>query len=193
MPRQNLGILIGSGFGLIYVLVNAGPLPAGPAWSLRVAAALAFLAIVVIALRSPDAGSAAEQSGLTPAGQPRRASFGFYYRIVVAAEVIIGVAGLRVINGPLHSSQIAVAWVSLVVGVHFVALAFVWRQPVFHLLGATVAGCGLLGFALALLLGSGADRVPIAVVSGVLPGAVLLAGGWLGLAGYRRVPADRAA
>lgn len=61
------------------------------------------------------------------------------------------------------------------VGVHFVALAAVFREPFFHWLGAAIAVCGLAGLALA---GAGAAQPPITVLSGVVPGALLLASGW---------------
>jgi hypothetical protein len=41
-----------------------------------------------------------------------------------------------------------VAWVS-VVGAHLIALALVWRNPLFHWLGAALLGCGVVGLALA--------------------------------------------
>ncbi|MDQ2707870.1 MAG: hypothetical protein M3Z25_09635 [Actinomycetota bacterium] len=42
---------------------------------------------------------------------------------------------------------------------------------------AAVTGCGVIGLA---LVAAGASAVPVAAVSGVLPGALLLAFGWWG-------------
>lgn len=58
-------------------------------------------------------------------------------------------AGLAVLNGPLDAPQAGVAWVCLVVGAHFTAPASLWKQPLFHWLGAALAVCGVLGLVLA--------------------------------------------
>jgi hypothetical protein len=54
-------------------------------------------------------------------------------------------AGLAVLNGPLDAPQAGVAWVSLVVGVHFFALAVAFAEPFFHRLGGAITVCGLAG------------------------------------------------
>ena len=60
--------------------------------------------------------------------------------------------GLAVLNGRLHAPQAAVTWVSLVVGVHFLALAVLWKLAFFHWLGAAIALCGAVGLVLAATL-----------------------------------------
>lgn len=97
--------------------------------------------------------------------------------MVVAAEAGALFGGLAVLNGVLGLPQAGVAWVSVVVGLHFFPLAAVFRQPYFHLLGAIITGCGAVGL---VLVAVGADETPIAVVSGVLPGVVLLMFAWWG-------------
>jgi hypothetical protein len=72
-----------------------------------------------------------------------------------------------------------VAWVSVVVGVHFVVLAAIWRLWLFRLLGAAIALCGIAGLTAAVL---GTPMAVIAVVGGVLPGVLLLAAGYGGAA-----------
>lgn len=79
--------------------------------------------------------------------------------------------GLVVLNGPLHLPHAAVAWISTVVGVHFIALAVVWRQFFIHWLGAALMLCGVIGLVLAA---AGSVVWGIDLVAGVLPGAVLL-------------------
>ena len=69
------------------------------------------------------------------------------------------------------------AWVSVVVGVHFFALAALWRVSLFRWLGAAIAVCGLAGLAAA---GLGASSAVVATMGGVLPGALLLAAGYQG-------------
>ena len=91
--------------------------------------------------------------------------------MVVAGEVLGTLVGLAVLNGPLDAPEAAVAWVSFVVGLHFFALAVVWRQPLFHRLGAALAACGAVGLVLAA---AGSDASWIDAVGGVAPGAVLL-------------------
>lgn len=170
MPGQKIGSAIAAAFGLIYVLVNSGSLP--PAWTLtlRVLAAVAFVAILVAVFGA--SGYHGEQHG----GQERR-GFGRAYWLVVAAEVIALFLGARVLNGPLDAPQAGVAWVSLVVGVHFFALAVVFGQRFFHWLGGVITACGIVGLVLAF---TGAAEPAIALIAGVLPGAVLLGFGWWG-------------
>ncbi|MFE2928998.1 hypothetical protein, partial [Streptomyces goshikiensis] len=101
--------------------------------------------------------------------------FGRRYRYVVAAEALVGVAGLVVINTVLHTPRATVGWIALVVGVHFFGLAAVWRMPALHRLGAGLSGCGAAGLALAA---AGAPQAVVAAVAGVLPGALLLGSAW---------------
>ncbi len=71
------------------------------------------------------------------------------YWLVVVAEVGAIAAGLVVLNGPLHAPQAAVAWIALVVGIHFIALAVVWNLLFFNGLGAALMLCGVAGLVLA--------------------------------------------
>ena len=173
--EQRLGCLIGACFGLVYVLVNSGELSGGAAVPLRVAGVLAFLA-VLYQLRGAEPAKAEAPDAGTRA--PRM--FGRGYRLVVAAEVVAGIAGLVVLR-VLDASEAGVAWVSVVVGLHFVGLAAVWRQPPLRLLGLAITACGVVGLAIAAF---GGGRAPIAAVGGVLPGALLLLGA---LSATRRV------
>lgn len=111
MPGQRIGSLIAAAFGLIYVLVNAAPLSTGRTLTLRVPAAAAFVAVILAVFRS---GVRSRDRG----GQERRV-FGRGYRFVVVAEFVALFVGARVLSGPLHAPEAGVAWVSVVVGVHF--------------------------------------------------------------------------
>jgi hypothetical protein len=162
MTSPKLGVLIGSLFGLVFVEVNSGALPTGVATLLRVVGVLAFL-LVLVGLRRP--------SHPTEVGQPVGIGFGRGYWVVVAAEVIAIVAGVWLLGGPLDTPEAGVAWVALVVGLHFVALAVVWAQRIFGWLGGSIAVCGVLGLVLAF---SDAPKAAIHSVGGVLPGALLL-------------------
>lgn len=174
--QQRLGITIGTAFGLVFVLVNAGVLPSPWPTVLRVAGALAFVGVQVAlqaAARRP-----------VPAG-PGGVAFTRGYWLVVVLEAVALVVGLQVLARVLDAGEAGVAWVSLVVGVHFFALAAVWREVSLHLLGGALAVCGAAGLLLAL---TGAGEAAVATVGGVAPGFVLLAGGALAAASAVRVP-----
>jgi hypothetical protein len=162
MTPQKLGLLIGAVLGLVFVLVNSATLPTGIATVLRVAGIAVFL-LVLVAIRRPSRPAAADGAG--------GMGFGPGYWLVVGAEVIAIVVGVRLLSGPLDVPDAGVAWVALVVGLHFVALAVVWGQPSFHWLGGSIALCGAVGLALGF---AGSPTAAVHTVGGVLPGALLL-------------------
>jgi hypothetical protein len=158
--------LIGAVFGLIYLLVNSGSLPSDAAIPLRSIGVVAFIVVLVaVARASADA---------QPTG-PR--GFGPGYWPIVAGEAVALAVGLSLINGPLGVSKAAVGWVSFIVGAHFVALAVVFEERLYLWLGVAIGSCGLAGLGMAAL---GTGPAPIAAVSGVIPGCVLLASGCWG-------------
>ena len=61
-PGQRLGSLIGGGFGLIYVEVNAGALAAPAAAALRIAGGVAFAGLVVLLAARRDPGAPARSA-----------------------------------------------------------------------------------------------------------------------------------
>lgn len=168
-PGSRLGSFIGGVFGLIYVEVNAGDLGASAATLLRIAGVVAFGGLLALL--------AVERRSGTPVTSAARDGFGSRYFLVVAAEVAAIPAGSVLLNGLFHLHDAVVAWVSVVVGVHFIVLAAVWHMPWFRLLGATIALCGLAGMAAA---GFDKSSAAIATVGGILPGALLLAASYLG-------------
>lgn len=176
MRGQRIGSLVGAVFGLIYVLVNAGPLPPVAAMALRAAAAAAFCAVLAaLYLRRHDrvADPDADQSGKRGGA----GVFGRAYWIVVAAEVAALAVGLAVLDGPLNVPRAGVAWVSIVVGVHFNALAVVFGLRFFHWLGGAITACGVIGLA---LVATAASAIPVSLISGIVPGALLLGFGFWG-------------
>jgi hypothetical protein len=168
MTPEKLGSLVGAVFGLVFVVVNAGTLPTVIGTVLRALAVVAFL-VVLDALRRPRRP---RRTVASAAGRPGGGGFGTGYWLVVAAEVVSIAVGVRVLGGPLDTPDARVAWVAFVVGVHFVALAVVWAESVFHWLGGSMAACGVLGLTLAF---AGAPHAAVASIGGVLPGALLLA------------------
>ncbi len=77
-----------------------------------------------------------------------------YWLVVLEAGALFG--GLAVVNGVLHRTAVSVAWVALVVGVHFFGLARIWRMPLYHWLGAAMTVLGLSGFLIYALGGTAA-------------------------------------
>ena len=175
-PGQLLGSAIAGIFGLIYVEVNAGPLPGSWPAALRVAGALAAagLALVIALAQRTAAGvPAADGSG-------ERAGFGRGYWIIVAGEAAAIWAGAAVLAGPARLPHAVVAWVSVVVGAHFLALARLWQLRMLRSLGVAIVVCGVSGLAAAV---AAAPAALVAAAGGVLPGALLLAAGYRGAGG----------
>ncbi|TDD04711.1 hypothetical protein [Nonomuraea diastatica] len=165
------GLLVGAVFGAVFVVVNAqSPLNTVTVTVLRVAACLA--AAGVLAMWFATARKERREA------EARRSMFGRGYLIIVAAEVILLFGGLMVLAASELPEQANVAWVALVVGAHFVALAPVWKDRSIAVPGVLLTLLGTAGFV--LVPTAAVAWVP--VVSGVLSGVVLLAGavtmGW---------------
>jgi hypothetical protein len=160
-PGRRLGSLIAAVFGLVYIEVNAGSLTPPITLTLRVLGAGAFLAVLIrLWLEGPQPAAPAA----------RGVGFGGHYWLIVALEaagIVIGSAALRA----LGLGSATVAWVSVVVGIHFIALAAVWHLSLFRRLGAAIALCGAAAIAAAA---AGAGRGWVAGIGAVLPGALLL-------------------
>ncbi|MEV7415018.1 hypothetical protein [Streptomyces sp. NPDC089919] len=172
MTSHQTSRFIGAAFGLVFVLANAGALPAAARTPLRMLAIGAFLLLFrAIRRAAPAPGDPA------PATAPAAgAVFGRGYRLIVAAEVAALLGGLVVLNPVLHAPRATVGWIALVVGLHFFGLGLVWRRPSIHALAGALTACGAAGLVLA---GCGAPDAAIRAVAGVLPGLVLLGSvGW---------------
>jgi hypothetical protein len=119
VSEEQMDSSIDAAFGLLFVLLNTGSLPGNLALALRTLAAMAFVAVVVLAV-----GRRPRRTARTPP----TAGFTRGYWLAVAGEALALAIGLALIKGPLEVPRAAVAWVSLVVGLHFVALALVRGQ-----------------------------------------------------------------
>ncbi|MEV0196030.1 hypothetical protein [Nonomuraea sp. NPDC050691] len=171
------GLLVGAVFGAVFVVVNAqSPLNSVAADLLRVVACLGAAAVVAMWFVT------ARKERPAPGGA-RAGMFGRWYLIIVAAEVLLLFGGLRVLAVLGRPEQGNVAWVAFVVGVHFVALAPVWKDRSIAVPGAILTVLGVAG----LVMASTPAVTYVPLVSGVLSGVVLLAGsvtfGWRSLAG----------
>ena len=162
MRALRIKMWVGASFGLAYVLANAGRLPSAAAEALRVLAVAAVVGLAVLARRL-GVGTPADAS---------QVRFGRAYWTIVAVEAVAIVAGVMTLSGPLGAPQAGVAWVSTVVGVHFLELARVWSSSFIRRLGVAITVCGVAGLAVAAAGGSAAT---IAWLAGILPGGLLLA------------------
>jgi len=167
--QQPAGFVVGSTvaitFGTVFVLVNSAGLPGAWPHVIRVLgvimAALLIVGVVLVVRRGLSVTRAPE-SGLTD----RR------YWLIVVLEAVALFGGLAVVNGVLHRTAVSVAWVALVVGVHFFGLARIWHMPLYHWVGAAMTVLGLAGFLVYALGGSAAI---VGLVAGVGSGTVLYA------------------
>ncbi|MFC3979849.1 hypothetical protein [Streptosporangium jomthongense] len=185
------GLLVGAVFGAVFVFVNArSPLDDVVVTVLRVLAGLAVAAVLALwftDVRRPAAavsggtavsggaaasGGAAVSGGAAASGGTVRTMFGRGYLIVVAVEVLALFGGLRLLAALGAPTEVNVAWVAIIVGVHFVALAPVWKDGTIAVPGVALTLLGIAGFLMAW-----AGSLPwVPIVSGVASGAVLLAG-----------------
>lgn len=161
-PRQGIGALIGAIFGLVFIEANSAQLPDAWRAPARVGGVVVFVALLAAIGRPRRAGAAPPAAG-GPA-------FGRGYWLIVAAEAAALVVGIIVINALLGARELTVAWIALVVGVHFFGLGVLWKAAVFHGLGVVLTLLGIAGFA---LHGAGAPDWAVALVSGVAAGVAL--------------------
>lgn len=181
---REVGSQIAGVFGALFVWINSAAIPAPTRAHLLAAAGAALAAIVVLSIRSYRQQAEASDDLTEHPDMPRtdgRSPFSRRYWAIVAIEAIALFAGSRIIT-ELGYPELGVAWVAVVVGTHFFALAAVFRLTRFHVLGVIVTALGLAGFALRAL-----DQVdPIAIVSGVTAGFTLLGFGLRAFASTRR-------
>ncbi|MEU7892082.1 hypothetical protein AB0B45_04375 [Nonomuraea sp. NPDC049152] len=170
MQNRLTGMLVGAVFGAVFVIVNApGPLGSVIATVLRVAAALA----AAYALFLWFSAGRRLRSGAQPPQPPEGGTmFGRGYLLIVAAEAILLFGGLQVLRVMERPVETNVAWIALIVGVHFVALAPVWKEPSIMIPGVVLTVLGIIGLVMSFT--SALAWVPF--VSGVLSGVTLLSG-----------------
>ena len=167
LVATRLPSLIGTGFGLLFVLMNAGGLPAP--WPLGVRTAGVALALAVAARALVGATA--------PAPRPEPEAMRTYWRWV-------GIEGLAIVAGTfllarLGLGQFGVLWVITVVGVHFLPFATAFRRPAYATLGWILVAVALVGVLLAVLVGGSGSALV-----GVGAGLVLLV--FAGTFGSRR-------
>ena len=192
--KQPPGIVVGSmvaiTFGTVFVLINSADLPAPWSFVIRAAGlviAALLLGGLVLVVRQVPSGTSAP----APVHMNRR------YWLILAVEAVALFGGLAVINNVLHRTAVSVAWVALVVGVHFFGLAWIWRMGLYHWLGAAMSVLGLAGV---LVYALGGTAPTVGLVAGVGSGLALYAavgvalrhalGGWTPLGSTGGLPVD---
>ncbi len=179
-PGRIVGSSVGAAFGLVFVIANAGAVGRPADVALRLLALVGFATCLVGVVRR------ARQSPRVSPEQPR---LGRGYWAVVAGEVAIILVGRYILATALGRPGAVLPWVTLVVGVHFFALAEVLHARLYHVVGLLVTGCALAGFALANSAGGATGATSaVAVAAGVCPGFLLLAASLWGLRPPRRKP-----
>ena len=176
---QRLGSFIGAVGGLLFMLLNAGPLP--HPWSLviRLVGIASFSGVVWFSVFRARAWPA------DPA--PPARAIRIYWGCVVAEVVAIPVGSQVLLHG-LHQPVLTPVWVVFVVGVHFLPFARAFRVPLFAALAAALIAVSLLGGLVTLRVG------PLgAAWTGVAAGVLLLAFAVTGALRQRRLLPDRAA
>ncbi|MFC4010172.1 hypothetical protein ACFOY2_23295 [Nonomuraea purpurea] len=165
------GLLVGAVFGAVFVVLNAqSPLNTTTVLLLRAAACLAAAGVVAMWFFT------AREQGQAEGARPAMFSRG--YLVVVAAEALLLFGGIRLLTAWGRPEQTNVAWVAFVVGVHFIALAPIWKDRSIAVPGVVLTLLGTAG----LVLASTSAVAWVPIISGVLSGLVLLTGavafGW---------------
>ncbi|BCJ46944.1 hypothetical protein GCM10010168_35360 [Actinoplanes ianthinogenes] len=173
--RQLSGLIVGSlvalSFGTVFVMVNSAELSSPWQLVIRVVAVLVAAGLLVLVFRTERASTPAQQSDVAGFSDPA-------YRYAVIFEVVALFGGLFVINGVLKKPDVAVAWVAVVVGLHFFPLGRAWRMPFYYWLGGAMTVLGLAGF---LAHAAGASAATVALISGVGSGFALYAAVLMGI------------
>lgn len=169
--RPSLGALYGTSvataFGLVFLLVNGAMLPRPGFVIVCVLAALALAAVVASVVRRFRGGAGVGVEAGTP---PQARGFRLFW-LALAGEIVALIVGLAVLRH-VGLGDYGVAWVALVVGVHFFPLARQWNYGTYTVIAVVMSVLGLAGLGFML---AGVAPWVVAAVSGVGSGLTLLA------------------
>lgn len=175
-----IGSLIATTFGLVFVLVNSGGLPGNWPTVVRIAGGVVGVVLLLGILRASR----------LPGGRPDLDHGGFSdrrYWTIVGIEGLALMGGLFVLNAVFERPEFAVAWIAIVVGVHFIGLARVWHVNMYLWLGGVQTVLGVIGFVIGI---GGGSAGTIGVVAGVGSGVALFATVATSLVLAERAPAN---
>lgn len=160
-----IGHLIGASFGLGFMVANSGTLnPALHVTALTLAVAAFLVVVIAFGRTRRRTKNAADNAETLRFNKP--------YRLVVVIEAIALIAGLAILRQIQPS--VILGWIALVVGLHFIALAYLWMRNIEILtIGIAMVILGITGTVIGFYTQQ-ADAV--ALISGVGSGIVLL--GW---------------
>ncbi|MEU8996430.1 hypothetical protein ACGFSD_23100 [Streptomyces caniferus] len=169
MLQRMSGVFIGAFFGTVFVVANAhDPLNPSIGIALRVLAVLTFAGLLALALRAGRLGRPVVEDAEAARADWFRGKFAF----VVGAEAVLLIGGNLALRAAGAPQETAVAWIALIVGLHFIALMAVWKRRSIAVPGTALTVLGLTGLGMAAT--SAVAWVPF--VSGVLSGVALLGG-----------------
>ncbi len=158
MRTRPIGSAVGAIAGLVFVLINAGTVPAPLFW--RLVAAVAFVAIIwFVVVRGPDVVQ-------TPPDRSALRTYGFSVMAMVVAIPL----GARILSQTLDRPDAVLVWVVFVVGVHFLPFAHAFHLPIFRWLAASMIVVSAIG-AVGVLI---SDSAVAAGWTGVAAGFVLM-------------------
>ncbi|WP_157631619.1 hypothetical protein [Catelliglobosispora koreensis] len=141
MKGSRIGSLVGAVAGMAFIFANSTEFASSVTTIVRVAGALAFLAVLWLAVIKPPPSA--------PERPPSRAAIRTY-GFSVTAMVLAMFAGSSVISRVLEQPNLVVLWVIFVVGAHFLPFAKAFAAPVFTWLSLTMMGLAVVGTVLAL-------------------------------------------
>ncbi|AXT84884.1 hypothetical protein C6I20_06540 [Aeromicrobium sp. A1-2] len=158
MRTRPIGSIIGAIAGLVFVLANAGQVPASLVW--RIGAAAAFAVIIwFVVLRGPEVQQAL----------PSRSALRTY-GVAVSVMIVAIPLGAAFISNVLDRPDTVLVWVVFVVGAHFLPFARAFTMPVFRWLATSMIVISVVGAIPALA----SDSATAAASTGVAAGSVLL-------------------
>ena len=164
--RRATASVIGGTGGAAYVVINASAFGQPTAAILRVVAVLGLAWIVFRAWWWRN----------SPPVPRRRQGFGRAYWMVVAVEVVLIIGGRALIVAWLGEPRYFLPWLSLVVGLHFFAFAWIWHRRTYVVLGLLVSASAVVA---GVLVASAAGPAAVTAFATIVPGVVLLAFGVL--------------
>jgi hypothetical protein len=163
-----IGHVIGSTFGLVFVLVNSAPLPSAFRVGLCALAVAMFLVVVagfITTLRTADREEDDSVVGFTAR-----------FWIIVGVEAVLLFGGLAIVR-PIEPAA-ALGWIALVVGAHFFPLSRLWAPGRAQIMAIAIAmtSLGVAGLTVAFTTH---NQDAVALLAGVGSGIVLLVAAFL--------------